>query len=285
MRALEQRLLRSVPHGPRYHGQEPRRTASRGRSPCPAGTGPIGWPLRRPDREARRRAREPGQPVRGDAPQRRLDGAGPAGGPGRAGAAAAASATRLGRSSSGTSGLELALAKPQTYMNDSGVAVRKLLASYHVPLVDLLVVTDDFALPFGKLRFREGGAHGGHNGLRSIIEELGTEKFSRLRVGIGEPGAEPSTTCSDASARRARAAADPPRRGRGRGRGVGARRDVARPRTGSTPSSSRRRPTPPRTAAASRARSAGPADANGDPPHEDRLATDPPGRRRAEDDK
>jgi PTH1 family peptidyl-tRNA hydrolase len=54
--------------------------------------------------------------------------------------------------------------------------------------VELLVVADDFALPFGKLRFREAGSHGGHNGLRSIIEELGTEKFSRLRVGIGEPG-------------------------------------------------------------------------------------------------
>src|SRR6188472_2444482 len=87
-----------------------------------------------------------------------------------------------------TGGLELVLAKPQTYMNDSGAAVRRLLQSYHVPLVDLLVVTDDFALPFGKLRFREAGSHGGHNGLRSIIDELGTEKFSRLRVGIGEPG-------------------------------------------------------------------------------------------------
>jgi peptidyl-tRNA hydrolase, PTH1 family len=85
-------------------------------------------------------------------------------------------------------GMELILAKPQTYMNDSGVAVRKLLASNRVPLADLLVIADDFALPFGKLRFREAGSHGGHNGLRSIIEELGTEKYSRLRVGIGEPG-------------------------------------------------------------------------------------------------
>jgi PTH1 family peptidyl-tRNA hydrolase len=57
-----------------------------------------------------------------------------------------------------------------------------------VPLPDLLVVTDDFALPFGKLRFRESGSHGGHNGLRSIVDEMGTEKFSRLRIGIGEPG-------------------------------------------------------------------------------------------------
>jgi PTH1 family peptidyl-tRNA hydrolase len=84
-------------------------------------------------------------------------------------------------------GMDLTLAKPLTYMNDSGLAVRKLLAREHAPLPDLLVVADDFALPFGKLRFREGGGPGGHNGLRSIITELGTEKFSRLRVGIGEP--------------------------------------------------------------------------------------------------
>ena len=87
-----------------------------------------------------------------------------------------------------TGGMELVLAKPQTYMNDSGRAVRRLLQSYHVPLVDLLVVADDFALPFGKLWFREAGTHGGHNGLRSIIAELNSEKYSRLRVGIGEPG-------------------------------------------------------------------------------------------------
>jgi PTH1 family peptidyl-tRNA hydrolase len=87
-----------------------------------------------------------------------------------------------------TGGLELILAKPQTFMNDSGIAVRKLLASNRVPLIDMLVVADDFALPFGKLRFRESGSHGGHNGLRSIIAELGTEKYARLRVGIGEPG-------------------------------------------------------------------------------------------------
>ena len=85
-------------------------------------------------------------------------------------------------------GLDLVLAKPLTYMNDSGVAVRKLLARERVPLNEVLVVADDFALPFGKLRFREAGSHGGHNGLRSIIEELESEKFSRLRVGIGEPG-------------------------------------------------------------------------------------------------
>lgn len=84
-------------------------------------------------------------------------------------------------------GLDLTLVKPLTYMNDSGSAVRRVLAREHAPLSDMLVVADDFALPFGKLRFREAGSHGGHNGLRSIIEELNTEKFSRLRVGIGDP--------------------------------------------------------------------------------------------------
>ena len=84
-------------------------------------------------------------------------------------------------------GEDVVLAKPLTFMNDSGVAVRKLLARERAPLIEVLVVADDFALPFGKLRFREAGSHGGHNGLRSIIDELGTEKFSRLRVGIGEP--------------------------------------------------------------------------------------------------
>jgi PTH1 family peptidyl-tRNA hydrolase len=94
-----------------------------------------------------------------------------------------ASAVVMGR----YAGLDLVLAKPQTYMNDSGIAVRKLLARERAPLHDLLVVADDFALPFGRLRFREGGGPGGHNGLRSIIEEMGSERFSRLRVGIGEP--------------------------------------------------------------------------------------------------
>jgi PTH1 family peptidyl-tRNA hydrolase len=84
-------------------------------------------------------------------------------------------------------GMDLLLAKPQTYMNDSGIAVRKLLARERAPLTEILVVVDDFALPFGKLRFREGGGAGGHNGLRSIIGELGNEAFSRLRVGIGAP--------------------------------------------------------------------------------------------------
>jgi PTH1 family peptidyl-tRNA hydrolase len=85
-------------------------------------------------------------------------------------------------------GLDLTIVKPLTFMNDSGLAVRKVLAREHAPLGDLLIVADDFALPFGKLRFREGGGPGGHNGLRSVIEEMGTEKIARLRIGIGAPG-------------------------------------------------------------------------------------------------
>jgi len=83
---------------------------------------------------------------------------------------------------------DLVLVKPLTYMNLSGLAVRKVLAREHVPMADLLVVVDDFALPLGKLRLREEGSAGGHNGLKSIIAEMGTQKFSRLRIGIGEPG-------------------------------------------------------------------------------------------------
>jgi PTH1 family peptidyl-tRNA hydrolase len=83
--------------------------------------------------------------------------------------------------------LEVVLVKPMTYMNLSGTAVRKVLARERVPLPDLLIVVDDMALPFGRLRLRERGSAGGHNGLRSIIGELGTEDVARLRVGIGAP--------------------------------------------------------------------------------------------------
>ena len=85
-------------------------------------------------------------------------------------------------------GLDLALVKPHTFMNLSGSAVRKALVRFRAPLEELLVVVDDFALPFGRLRFREAGSSGGHNGLESIIGELHSDRFARLRVGIGEPG-------------------------------------------------------------------------------------------------
>jgi len=84
-------------------------------------------------------------------------------------------------------GLDLMLVKPTTYMNLSGIAVRKVLARQRVPLAEMLVVVDDFDLPLGRIRLRAEGSAGTHNGLRSIIGELGSQKFARLRVGIGEP--------------------------------------------------------------------------------------------------
>jgi PTH1 family peptidyl-tRNA hydrolase len=84
-------------------------------------------------------------------------------------------------------GLELMLVKPTTYMNLSGVAVRKVLTRQRAPLDEMLVVVDDFDLPLGRLRMRAEGSAGTHNGLRSIIGELGSQGFPRLRVGIGQP--------------------------------------------------------------------------------------------------
>jgi PTH1 family peptidyl-tRNA hydrolase len=81
----------------------------------------------------------------------------------------------------------LILAKPQTFMNNSGQAVSSLLRFYKIPLDRLLVAYDDVDLPLGKLRLRPSGGSGGHRGMKSIIERLGTEDFSRLRIGIGRP--------------------------------------------------------------------------------------------------
>jgi PTH1 family peptidyl-tRNA hydrolase len=77
------------------------------------------------------------------------------------------------------------LAKPETFMNLSGYAVQKLRSFYKIPAADVLIVTDDVNLPLGRLRMRARGSEGGHNGLRSIIEQLGTNEFPRLRVGVG----------------------------------------------------------------------------------------------------
>jgi PTH1 family peptidyl-tRNA hydrolase len=81
-------------------------------------------------------------------------------------------------------GAEVLLAKPLTFMNRSGVAVERLAARLDLGPADLLVVLDDFALELGTLRIRERGSHGGHNGLRSLIEVLGSDDFPRVRVGI-----------------------------------------------------------------------------------------------------
>ena len=79
------------------------------------------------------------------------------------------------------------VAKPQTYMNDSGRAVGALLRFYKIPVAQLLVVFDDLDLPFGVIRLRADGGAGGHNGMRSIIQHLGGNQFARLRIGIGRP--------------------------------------------------------------------------------------------------
>lgn len=81
----------------------------------------------------------------------------------------------------------LILAKPLTYMNNSGSAVAQIQQWYKVPLDRLLIIHDDLDLPFGRIRLRPEGGAGGHNGLSSIIESLGSQEFPRLRIGIGRP--------------------------------------------------------------------------------------------------
>jgi peptidyl-tRNA hydrolase, PTH1 family len=84
----------------------------------------------------------------------------------------------------GTATGALLLQKPQTYMNLSGPAVRQMADYYQIAPADVLAVVDDVALPFGRLRARRGGSAGGHNGLKSLIQHLGSD-FPRLRIGVG----------------------------------------------------------------------------------------------------
>jgi PTH1 family peptidyl-tRNA hydrolase len=77
------------------------------------------------------------------------------------------------------------LAKPLTFMNLSGFAISRLVGFFQIDLVDMLVIVDEAALPLGRLRARPHGSAGGHNGLKSIIEQLGTDEFARLRIGVG----------------------------------------------------------------------------------------------------
>ncbi len=79
----------------------------------------------------------------------------------------------------------LILAKPQTFMNNSGLAVRKLADYYKVVSEDIIIIQDELDLPLGKIKVRLGGAAAGHHGVESIIEKLGTDKFIRVRLGIG----------------------------------------------------------------------------------------------------
>lgn len=81
------------------------------------------------------------------------------------------------------------LVKPLTFMNLSGRTVRAIVDFYKVPVENVLVVCDDFNLPLGKLRVRAKGSHGGQNGLRNIQDQLGTDGYARLRIGVGQPAA------------------------------------------------------------------------------------------------
>jgi peptidyl-tRNA hydrolase, PTH1 family len=90
-------------------------------------------------------------------------------------------------------GPRFVLAAPQTYMNESGRAVGQLLRFYSLPPERLVVVHEELDIPFGALRLKIGGGHGGHNGVRDIAAVLGTPEFPRVRVGVGRPpGRQPA---------------------------------------------------------------------------------------------
>ncbi len=79
------------------------------------------------------------------------------------------------------------LVEPMVYMNVSGIAVQEVCQRYSIAPRDCLIVYDDYAIPFGRLRARKSGSAGGHHGMESVISELGTEEIPRLRIGIGSP--------------------------------------------------------------------------------------------------
>ena len=88
------------------------------------------------------------------------------------------------------SGEKVILVKPQTYMNLSGESVRELMDYYKCDLSDLIVIYDDISLDVGKLRIRAKGSAGGHNGIKNIIAQLGTQEFTRIKIGVGEKPAK-----------------------------------------------------------------------------------------------
>jgi PTH1 family peptidyl-tRNA hydrolase len=88
-------------------------------------------------------------------------------------------------------GRDVWLLMPSTYMNASGQSVAKLARFYKIPTEEILVVHDELDLAPGTVRLKEGGGHGGHNGLRDIMNKLGSRDFMRLRIGIGHPGQAP----------------------------------------------------------------------------------------------
>jgi PTH1 family peptidyl-tRNA hydrolase len=84
-------------------------------------------------------------------------------------------------------GNKIVLVQPQTFMNLSGTAVYQLMNYFKISPLELVVISDDFALPLGKIRIRKNGSAGGHNGLTSIISEIKTQEFCRVRIGIDVP--------------------------------------------------------------------------------------------------
>ena len=84
-------------------------------------------------------------------------------------------------------GKKVMLIKPQTYMNLSGECIKQFVDFYKIPNEDILVIYDDMDIEPGKIKIRKKGSSGGHNGMKSIIQMLGTEEFSRIRIGIGRP--------------------------------------------------------------------------------------------------
>jgi peptidyl-tRNA hydrolase, PTH1 family len=95
-------------------------------------------------------------------------------------------------------GEKLLLARPGTFMNLSGKSLACLVRKHSISLGDLLVIYDDLDLPLGKIRLRQSGSSGGHKGMNSIISALGSEDFSRIRVGIGRPQPEKQSMSEDA---------------------------------------------------------------------------------------
>lgn len=92
-------------------------------------------------------------------------------------------------------GEKVMLCKPQTYMNRSGMAVRPIVDYFNFDIDDIVLIYDDLDLPPGRIRLRLKGSAGGHNGMKSVIQHLGTDHFKRIRIGIGRP--EPPRSVTD----------------------------------------------------------------------------------------
>ena len=104
--------------------------------------------------------------------------------------------TRFGSTYLKTSikGQQVFLVKPMSYMNRSGVPIQQFASYYKIEIQDIIIVHDDMDLEFGKIKIVQGRGHGGHNGIRSIIDSLGKKDFIRVRVGLGHPGGQKNVT-------------------------------------------------------------------------------------------